>query len=325
MCICDFNLNFAILFKKLLKKYTTIENKLTNKHFIDLYTFQNYNFSFVNSIEDINEFKNKNKEIINKCIDLDEKALDGKPEGKLQGWCSCCNKKVDFLWILLPKYNEQILFSETFICPQCGMKNRIRAIIHLFKIFENSKPKNKRIYCYEYYTQFFKYLYSNYSKDNEIIGSEYFGTNKKSGEYVNGVLHEDCMALSFNDNEFDYIFSNDVFEHVADINKTLSEARRCLKKGGKLIFRIPIDWNKEKTVKLAELKDCEITFLAPPSYHGGFSYTNPNGSLVFYEYGCDIFEILKNAGFSKTYGIAIEDEKFGNIGIDPIVVFVCEK
>ena len=325
MYICDFNLNLAILIKKLLNKYNAIEHKLTNKCFVKTYTFKKLNYAIVNSIDDINKFKNKNKKLINKYKDLDQKAQNGMSEGEINGWCSCCNKKVDFLWRLLPKYSEHILFTETFTCPQCGMQNRVRAMIHLFKILEKSKPQNKKIYCQEYYTPFFNYLHSNYSKNNEIIGSEWFGADRKSGEYVNGVLHEDCLSLSFNDNEFDYIFSNDVFEHVSDIEKTLSEAKRCLKEGGKLIFRAPVEWDKEKTVKMAELKDGEVTFLAPPIYHGGFSFDDPNGTLVYYVYGCDIFDILKSAGFSKTYGIAIEDEKFMNIGVDPVVIFVCEK
>ena len=325
MVICDWKINLVLLIKKLLKKYNKIENKFTNRRYTKMYSFRNYNCSVVNSYEDIKKFKDKNKDLIAKCQNLDDESLNGHTEGKLNGWCACCNKNVDFYWKLLPKYSDHILFTETFFCSQCGINNRIRAVIHLFKIFEKSTPKNKKIYCYEYFTPFFKYLYNNYSADNEVIGSEYFGADKKSGEIVDGVLHEDSLNLSFNDNEFDYIFSNDVFEHVSDIDKTLSEVKRCLKKGGKLVLRIPVTWDRENTVKLAEIENGEVKFLAQPIYHGGFSFDDPNGCLVFYDYGQDIFEIMKRAGFKKTYGIAIEDEKFGNIGIEPVIVFICEK
>ena len=325
MFINDVKINLVLLLKKLFKSYNLTENKITNKLFTEKYTFGNYNYAIVNSFEDITNFKNKNKSIIDKCINLNESTQNGKSEGKINGWCACCNSRVNFIWRIIPTYSDQILFPETFICPRCGMKNRVRAIIHLFKILENSTPKNKKIYCFEYTTPFFKYLYSNYSKDNEIIGSEYFGPDTKSGEYIDGVLHEDSLNLSFNDNEFDYIFSNDVFEHVSDIEKTLSEAKRCLKNGGKLIFRAPIEWDKEKTIKRAEFKNGKVNFLATPIYHGGFSYDNPKGTLVYYTFGRDIFDILKSAGFSKTYGIAIDDEKFVNIGIDPLIFMVCEK
>ena len=327
MSIEDNKIKFIITIKNFFKLYNLFKSKFLNKLYARNYNFRNYNFAIVHSVDDIKKFKNKNKnkKLINKCTKINELALNGKTDGKMPGWCSCCNKKVNFIWRQMPKYSSNILFTETFSCPQCGMSNRIRAIIHLFKILEKSNPKGKKIYCHEFFTPFFQYLDLNYSKNNEIIGSEYFGANRKSGDYVNGVLHQDCLNLSFNDNEFDYIFSNDVFEHISDIDKALSESKRCLKSGGKLIFRTPVYWNKERTEKRAELINGEIIYLNQPVYHGGFSFDDPKGTLVFYDYGYNIFDILKNAGFSKTYGIAILDEKFVNVGMEPVVFFVCEK
>ena len=46
-------------------------------------------------------------------------------------------------------------------------------------------------------------------------------------------------ALPFTDNSIDFIVSTDVFEHVQDLQKVLSECHRVLKKGGKLLVVFP--------------------------------------------------------------------------------------
>lgn len=46
-------------------------------------------------------------------------------------------------------------------------------------------------------------------------------------------------ALDFEDNFFDFVFQNEVLEHVQDDVKTLKESLRVLKPGGKLIFFTP--------------------------------------------------------------------------------------
>ena len=152
-----------IFIKKLLRGYNSIKTRIKNKYFQHVYRFENYNCAIVNSYDDIANFKNKNKKISEECTELNIMNLNGIiKEGKKRGWCSCCNEKTDFIWQLLSKYSDNILFTETFYCSKCGMPNRIRAIIHLFKIFEKSNPKDKKIYCYERNTGFFEYLKSNY-------------------------------------------------------------------------------------------------------------------------------------------------------------------
>ena len=290
------------------------------------YSFQRYNCRIVNNSNEIEAFKQKNEAITKKCRDFDYNASLAEENHGFwgKGICSCCENRVSFSYNIKTQFSSHILFTETLSCPICGSFNRIRAIYHIFKIFEKN-PKNKKIYCYEQTTGFYENLKKLYSKNNEVIGSEYFGSDKTPGEYIDGIRHEDGLNLSFKDNELDYIFSNDVFEHIPDIDLALKEAKRCLKKGGKLIMRIPFELSVKKTIKRAEIKDGEIVFNTPPEYHGGFSHDDPNGCLVFYTFGCDIFDIMKKAGFKKSYGVAILDEKYANVNYDPIVVFVCEK
>ncbi|MBI2042691.1 MAG: class I SAM-dependent methyltransferase [Candidatus Nealsonbacteria bacterium] len=49
----------------------------------------------------------------------------------------------------------------------------------------------------------------------------------------------DAKDTGFEDNYFDIVLASDVLEHVAEQEKTISEWRRILKKGGKLIVFVP--------------------------------------------------------------------------------------
>ena len=316
----DFNMKLILLIKSTVKNFRKIKGCLHK------YDFKHWNCEIVRNYDEYNNFLSKNKEIAEMCQKINKQNIKhGIHEGEIHGICSFCDKKTNFIWKSRPQYSPNILFTEELFHTDCHMTARLRAVIHIFKIFEKNNPKNKKIYMYEQTTPFYENFRNCWGDDNEIIGSEYMGIDKKPGEIIKGIRHEDSTNLSFEDNELDYIISNDVFEHVPDMDLSLKEAKRCLKPGGKLIFRIPIEWNREKTFKRAEFKNGEITYLAEKIYHGGFQHDGSNGSLLVYNYGRDIFDIVKNAGFNDAYGIAILDKKYVNIDYTPILVFVCKK
>lgn len=62
--------------------------------------------------------------------------------------------------------------------------------------------------------------------------------NTMNAEY----LTFDGHTLPFSDEQFDGTFMNEVFEHVADEARTLSEVRRVLKPGGYLVLISPNRW-----------------------------------------------------------------------------------
>lgn len=254
-------------------------------------------------------------------------VFDTRPdEITFQGICSYCGKEVVFLCEKFPQYSPDIMFSETLKCPQCLLGNRLRAIISVFQKFEKT-PQNLKIYLQEYTTNFFlkfeEMLTSNGT--NTIIGSEFLGYDKKAGEIIDGIRHENALNLSFHDNELEYIISNDVLEHVPDIDKALSEIVRCLKPGGKLICHIPFSPHLDKTRVRAEIKEGTIIYHEEKEYHGGFSCDDPHGCLAFYNFGIDFFDTLKEAGFKDSYCLGIVDEKYMNIGYEPVFIWIGEK
>ena len=57
-------------------------------------------------------------------------------------------------------------------------------------------------------------------------------------------------SLQFENNEFDEIYSLDVFEHLDNLEKCIKECSRVLKKRGKLIVNVPAERSEEWLLKI---------------------------------------------------------------------------
>ena len=85
----------------------------------------------------------------------------------------------------------------------------------------------------------------------------------------------------------------DIFEHIFDPQKAISELMRSLSKNGYIIGTVPLE-NKhrnKKTQKVAIIdENSKISYIKEPRYHGNPIPTS--GSLVVWEYGDDFEDIL---------------------------------
>jgi hypothetical protein len=59
-----------------------------------------------------------------------------------------------------------------------------------------------------------------------IEGSGYVGHDHRGGRVHGGIRHEDVTALSFADASVDLIVSNDVSEHVPDVDRAFEDEPR---------------------------------------------------------------------------------------------------
>ncbi|HTQ96950.1 MAG TPA: methyltransferase domain-containing protein [Candidatus Acidoferrum sp.] len=131
----------------------------------------------------------------------------------------------------------------------------------------------------------------------EFHFSEYF-PGHKSGEWINGIRNEDATHLSFENETFDVITSNQVFEHIFEDRKAYQECFRTLKDDGSLLFTVPMH-NTPRTEQVARLKNEQIEWLSAPEFHSSRT-TGPNSVPVFWRYSLnDIVERVSSAGFSK--------------------------
>lgn len=241
----------------------------------------------------------------------------------LIGYCEPCEKPSSFLldWEysngITPNYRERLL------CEHCGLNNRQRFAAGLLKmLLKNSPLRISDIYLFEQVTKFYKYIKDNL-KDLNVTGSEYLGYNKKPGDIINGVRHEDALNLSFPDSSIDIIISNDVYEHIPDIQRALREAYRILRHNGKMLVTIPFHQGQNQTKQRAVMENGHITHLLPEQYHG--NPLSEKGSLVFYDYGWDFLTYCKEAGFRDAYMICYYSFFFGYLGGGIQSMFISEK
>jgi hypothetical protein len=251
--------------------------------------------------EKINEKWNRlEAKLYSKIIESDDQIC------KIEGHCDVCNTRVNFTLDMLYGDGIKPNYRERMVCPICGLNNRQRFILNRTLTYLNKKSN---VYIYEQITPFYK---SAEKHIKNMIGSEYLGNNLQGGQIISGIRHEDACNLSFQDNTFNIVISNDVFEHVNDIEACLNEAARVLKVDGKLIMSIPFYVSNKVTERRAIMKENRIEYLKEAQYHG--NPLSSEGSLVFYDFGWDIFDMLKNAGFRDSYMIQYYSEKCGHVG-----------
>ncbi len=178
-----------------------------------------------------------------------------------------------------------------------GLNSRQRLMLDLAieALRESSLPEHDaRIYCHEAITPFALLMRGRFPK---MIGTEFL-KDAASREAFFPILHGDVCRSDFPSDAFDLILSNDVLEHVPELDDALREAARILKPGGSMLATFPFFFDREVGIRFASLLDGRVVHhVEPPVYHG-----NPvdpeGGSLVFQIPGWDVIARARSAGFS---------------------------
>jgi SAM-dependent methyltransferase len=221
------------------------------------------------------------------------------------GFCAACGRHMLLSCDWVSSWDGTPNFRERLHCERCGLNSRQRLIAQLIGML--GRPP---YYLYERVTPFYAWAAANLP---ELTGSEYLGHGIPGGTVIDGLRHEDALNLSFADESFGTLISQDVFEHVADIDATFAECVRVLRPGGTLLLSIPFLPDLDETVVRAELRDGEPVHLHEPDYHGN-PLDQEKGSLVFYNYGWDVVERMRAAGFGQVGVIAYWSLYHGYIG-----------
>src|SRR5712692_9224444 len=195
---------------------------------------------------------------------------------------------------------------EDCACASCGAMNRYRQIAYVL-CGTQSKQFHKPIYSLANVAQYCKdiAIYNTEARGavhaqlGKLPGyqcSEYFGPTHRSGEMVNGVMHQDLMELSLEGNSLDVVLSSDVFEHISDPYRAHQEVHRVLKPGGRHVFTVPFHLQGFLDDTRATLDEKgNPVFLAPPIYHG--DPLSPEGVLVYTIFGLEMLVHLRRIGF----------------------------
>jgi SAM-dependent methyltransferase len=131
-----------------------------------------------------------------------------------------------------------------------------------------------------------------------VTVSEYF-PDKPFGSVVDGIVNQDVQRLTFPDESFDLVTSNQVMEHVPDDILGFSESLRVLKPGGALVFSVPLrDIPKTERKAYVDAAGC-VQIIGEPEYHDS-RLGGPGSALCFWHHSVhDIAERVQQVGFSE--------------------------
>lgn len=279
----------------------------------------------INSLNDYRKYTTVMQSELGRREQYEKSLLNHSKPFTIDGFCHICRQPVQFLvdFTAYSKKNGFLVpnWRECLVCPNCGLNNRMRAAMHLFEELLHPNGKAK-IYIPEQSTRLFRWLAE---KHPDVVGSEYVDGTAAAVQKRNSaaVRAEDMTRLSFPDGHFDFVLSFDVFEHIPDFRKALSECFRVLKPDGSLFFTVPFDVNSGKSIVRAVVKqDNEIEHLLPPEYHG--DPVSDGGCLSFYFFGWELLDNIKDTGFEKTDVYLYWSSRFGYLGDDQSV-FIARK
>lgn len=196
-----------------------------------------------------------------------------------------------------------------------GLSSRVRAVLHEIERF--GVDSETRIYAAEAVTPFAMLMRGRFPK---FIGSEY-ASNAAVRDEMFPVLFQDLTQLDFPSGRFDIVTTNEVLEHVPDLDGALREIARVLRPGGKHIGTAPVHLDCEKGLVRARLTDGEIVHLEEPEYHG-----NPfeeGGALVFEIPSWDLLERARAAGFRDAWFQYVWSRKHGYLTEYVGVTLIC--
>lgn len=278
-----------------------------------------------NSFESYNSFLLQNNSEYNDRINFELTLLRDSNIHFVKGKCYVCKQESNFLFDYLHSW-ERIKsikipnWRERLICPKCSLNSRMRGSIHLFEYLLKPNIENI-IYITEQVTPLFKWFIRRYKN---VTGSEFIGYHVPLGTCHNGIRNEDIMNLTFNDSIFDYVLSFDVFEHIENIELAFKECYRVLKPNGSLFFTVPFQRDLEKNIKRAFITEKnKIVYIEKPEYHPNPLHMS-NDSLVFWNFGWELLDILIMNGFSNVGAYFYWSKKYCYLGREQIV-FIAKK
>lgn len=223
------------------------------------------------------------------------------------GYCIICDDHTKFI-----AHHEWL--RDFYLCEKCGTCPRQRSIVEVLNwVRPNWRDLNihESSPCIRYFAEQCKgYTDSFYFEDVEL------------GTIIDGSRCENLECLTFEDETFDILITQDVMEHVFHPDKAFEEIVRVLKTGGIYIFTAPKHKSIMKSYPRAKIENGIIRHLLPPDYHG-----NPiadGKSLVTWDYGTDFDDLIRNWSGYNVSNYVIRDR---NRGIDGefLEVFVLSK
>ena len=226
-----------------------------------------------------------------KIIDAVKQAFKNTGNHYL-GRCNICGQYTFFVCI------DALAVRNNMYCPFCRSSSRKRHVAkvllnritpHAVTINDVSRVGKYHIYNADVDDAFGKVL-NNYES---YVCSNFTPGIAPGTEISPRIFCQNLEDLSFADESFDIVITEDVFEHLKYPEKGFKEVHRILKTGGYHIFTVPCYFDRPTLVRVDTSGDKEVQLL-PPEYHGD----RIRGKILAYRtFGIDIFPLLTKIGF----------------------------
>ncbi len=225
------------------------------------------------------------------------------------GWCPVCGKKTIFL-------KTGTWLRDQYICAICGSIPRQRAII---RVMEMEFPRYRGMKIHE--SSPGGASSRKLQRECENYTSAYYYPDVPPGSYKHGTRCENLEKMTFSDDSFDLLVTQDVMEHVLNPARAFAEIARGLKPEGAHLFTVPYYGNRKTVQRAMETSD-GVRILKEKIFHG-----NPidrEGSLVVTEWGSDMIDFIRRHCGMHTTIYNLRDPKLGLDG-EFLEVFVSRK
>jgi SAM-dependent methyltransferase len=186
------------------------------------------------------------------------------------------------------------LRADPFMTRCLGCKATVTnlSLIPVIKHHFSNRYDGKVAYELSTYGSTLNWMKKNFS---EVVTSE-FVPDKPLGQLIDGFHKEDVQRLSFADETFDVVSSNQVFEHVPDDIQGFKECLRVLRDGGAMVLSVPL-FETTATERIAILEQASVVFLGKPEYHDSRIGGAKSAPVFWHHSISDIADRIRSVGF----------------------------
>jgi len=205
----------------------------------------------------------------------------------------CQNEHCYICGAQIPHCADKEISVREIQCLECGSPKRSRdlaqIVLHQFAGEGTWSLKDSLSYFEEitiYEAQAHGPVHDLLSLLPNYYCSEFFDDVEPGRMDDRGIRCENLEELTFEDDFFDLVITQDVFEHVKNPFKGFFELHRVLKPSGRHIFTVPVHEGRKTRQRDPGL----------PVYHG--DPLREEGSYVYTDFGMDLPELLGSMGIS---------------------------